>query len=132
MRNKCEHIAQYYLGETITSMSKCALFPGKTESIICATVTGGLYCFIPLQSNEEIKFYQHLEMYLRQESSNLCQRDHLSYRSYFQPVKCIVDGDLCERYSHLPTEKQNEFASDIGKTPVEITKKMEVTRANIL
>ena len=130
--NKCEHIAQYYLGETITSISKCSLFPGKTESLVCATVTGGIYCVLPLQSNEEIKFYQHLEMYMRQESTNLCQRDHLSYRSYFQPVKNVIDGDLCERYSHLPAEKQQELAGDIGKTPVEVTKRMEIARANIL
>ena len=130
--SKCDHIAQYYLGETITSMSKCALFPGKMESIVCTTITGGIFCFVPLQSNEEIKFYQHLEMFLRQESSNLCQRDHLSYRSCFQPVKCVIDGDLCELYSNLSYDKQQELAGDVGKTPVEITKKMEITRANIL
>jgi splicing factor 3B subunit 3 len=52
----------------------------------------------------------------------------LSYRSYFQPVKHTVDGDLCERYVHLPYAKQKEYADDVDRTPAEMVKKLEETR----
>ena len=112
-------------------MSKCSLFPEKQSLLF---VLPSLVDFTAWYrtSKRRNRFYQHLEMFLRQESTNLCQRDHLSYRSYFQPVKCVVDGDLCERYSNLPPAKQQELAQDIGRTPVEITKKLETTRTNIL
>ena len=129
---KCEHIAQYYLGEAITCMQKCCLFPGKDEAIVCSTVTGGIYAFLPFSSKADVTFYQHLEMFLRQESSNLCQRDHLSYRSYFQPVKDVIDGDLCDSFNSLSEAKQNELAGDIDRSPTEILKKLEDTRALIL
>ena len=36
---------------------------------------------------QDIDFFQHLEMHLRAEQPSLCGRDHLSYRSYYMPVK---------------------------------------------
>jgi splicing factor 3B subunit 3 len=65
---------------------------------------------------------------MRQECVNLCQRDPLSFRSYFQPVKGTVDGDLCERYGTMPYAKQKELADDVSSTPAEIMKKLEETR----
>jgi splicing factor 3B subunit 3 len=129
---KSELLAHYYLGEAVTSMQKCSLFPGKEETIIVATITGGIYAFLPFTSKDDVRFYQHLEMFLRQESPNLCQRDHLSYRSYFQPVKNVIDGDLCERFASLPPGKQQELSNDIDRTPTEILKKLEDTRSVVL
>ena len=129
---KAELICHYHLGEAITSMQKCSLFPLKEETLIAVTVTGGIFAFVPFSSKEDINFYQHLEMFLRQETPNLCQRDHLSYRSYFHPVKDVIDGDLCERFSALPPAKQQELSSDIDRTPTEIMKKLEDTRSILL
>lgn len=129
---KAELMTHYYLGEAVTCMQKCSLFPGKVEVIVVATVTGGVFAFLPFSSKEDVSFYQHLEMFLRQECPNLCQRDHLSYRSYFQPVKSVIDGDLCERYGSLPLVKQQELANDIDRTPTEIMKKLEDVRAILL
>ena len=67
-------------------------------------------------------------MFMRQECPNLCQRDHLSFRSYFQPVKDTIDGDLCERYVNLPYAKQKELADDVDRTPAEMMKKLEESR----
>jgi splicing factor 3B subunit 3 len=77
---KAEAVTHYHLGELVTAMSKSALVPGGREAIIAATVMGGIYAFVPFASKDDIEFFQHLEMYMRQESPNLCQRDHLSYR----------------------------------------------------
>ena len=88
----------------------------------------GLFAFVPFTSKEDVKLYQHLEMFMRQECPNLCQRDHLSFRSYFQPVKDTIDGDLCERYVNLPYAKQKELADDVDRTPAEMMKKLEESR----
>ena len=37
-------------------------------------------------------------------------------RSYFQPVRCVVDGELCERFTSLSYTKQKEFADDVDRS----------------
>lgn len=96
--------------------------------LLVSTISGGIYAFSPARSKEEVSFFQHLEMFMRQEFTSLCQRDHLSYRSYFQPVRHTIDGDLCERYAALPYAKQKELADDVDRSPTEITKKLEEMR----
>ena len=125
---KLECQAHYYLGESVTSLTKRAMILGGPEVVIASTVTGGIYAFLPFVAKEDVTFYQHLEMFMRQELPTLCQRDHLSYRSYFQPVKHVIDGDLCERFTALPVGKQKEFGADVDRTPAEIAKKLEDTR----
>ena len=78
--SKLDQLTHFHLGETVTSMTKCSLVPGGREAIIAATVMGGLYAFVPMQSKEDVDFFQHLEMFMRQEWPSLCKRDHLSYR----------------------------------------------------
>ena len=125
----CE--THYYLGEAITSLTKCAMTIGGSEVLIAGTVTGGLHAFIPFTTKEDVVFYQHLEMYMRQEYINLAQRDHLSFRSFYQPVKETIDGELCEKFSALTVAKQKEFAEGVDRSVAEIFKKLEDTR-NIL
>ena len=129
--NKAQILTHYYLGSIITCLTKTSLIPGGAEVLVASTVSGGIYSFVPFHSKQDVTFFQHLEMFLRQESPSLCQRDHLSYRSFYQPVKETVDGDLCERFGSLSYAKQKEFADDVDRTPLEILKKLEDTR-NIL
>lgn len=129
---KAEMLTHYYLGEAGTSMFKCRLVPGGREVMLVTTVMGGIYAFMPFSAKEDIDFYQHLEMYMRQEWPNIVQRDHLSYRSYYLPVKNTVDGDLCERYGSMPLSKQKELAEDLNRTPTEMMKKLEDTRNSLL
>ena len=44
-------------------------------------------CVCVLQDHD---FFQHLEMYMRQEYPSLCGRDHLAYRSYYFPLKVPI------------------------------------------
>lgn len=126
--SKLECLTHYFLGETVTSLTKRAMVIGGPELLLASTVAGGLYALVPFAAKEDVVFFQHLEMFLRQESPSLCQRDHLSYRSYFMPVKETVDGDLCERFAQLPVAKQKEFAADADRTPAEVLKKIEDAR----
>lgn len=128
---KADLITHYYLGEAITAIEKTSLVPGGEEALIVTTIMGGIYAFLPFKLKEDVSFFHHLEMYMRQEYPNICQRDHLSFRSYYQPVKETIDGDLCERYGCMPYAKQKELADDLSRTPSEIMKKLEDTR-NIL
>ena len=41
---------------------------------------------------------------------------YVGYRSYFQPVRCVVDGELCERFTSLSYTKQKEFADDVDRS----------------
>ena len=78
--SKLDVLTHYHLGEIVTAMTKCSLVPGGRESVVAATVFGGLYAFVPMLSKEDVEFFMHLEMFMRQEWPNLCKRDHLSYR----------------------------------------------------
>ena len=127
---KADCVTQYFLGEAITGMTKCSFITGAPEVIVASTIYGGIYAFSPL-TPEDASFFQHLEMFLRQEYTNLCQRDHLQYRSFYQPVKHTIDGDLCERFGSMPYVKQKEFSDDIDRSITDIMKKIEEAR-NIL
>lgn len=60
--------------------------------------TGAL---LPFSSREDVDFFSHLEMHLRQEQPPLAGRDHLGFRSYYFPVKDTIDGDLCEQFPQV-------------------------------
>jgi hypothetical protein len=62
-----------------------------------------------------VDFFSHLEMHMRQESSPLCGRDQLSYRSSYFPVKEVVDGDMCEMFTSLPHDKQRMIAEELDR-----------------
>jgi splicing factor 3B subunit 3 len=129
---KLNLLTHYFLGECVTSLVKTSLAPGGQEVLLASTVTGGVFAFAPFQAKDDVTFYTHLEMFLRQETAmRLVQRDHLSFRSFYQPVKDTVDGDLCEKFPSLPLAKQREFGADVDRSPAEIIKKLEDTR-NIL
>ncbi len=63
------------------------MFAGGSEALIYATIMGGIGAFLPFVSKEDIDFFYHLEMQMRSELPPLCGREHLSYRSYYFPVK---------------------------------------------
>jgi splicing factor 3B subunit 3 len=88
---------------------------------------------VPLTSKEDVTFFTHLESSLRRENpTNLCQRDHMSFRSFYQPVRHTLDGDLCERFGMLSPAKQTELAQGVGRTPAEVQKKLEEQRFILL
>jgi len=129
---KMELIAQYHKGDLITSLKKCSLNGSNESLLIYGTSSGSIGVFMPFETREEVDFFVHLEMYLRIESQPLCGRDHQMYRSSYGPVKCVIDGDLCEEFSALDFSKQKIMAAELDKTPVEICKKLEETRNKIL
>eukprot|EP00798_Chlamydomonas_sp_ICE-L_P023642 gene23642-9170_t len=130
--NKLEPINNFHVGDTITSMQRASLQPGGQEVIIYATVMGSIGALYPFTSREDVDFFTHLEMHLRQEGPPLCGRDHMSYRSSYFPVKDCVDGDLCAQFPTLPPAKQKSIAEELDRTTGEVLKKLEDIQNKIL
>jgi len=130
--HKLEQIINFHAGETLNTIIKSTLVPGGSEALLYAGILGTVGALIPFASREDVDFFTHLEMHLRQELPPLCGRDHLSYRSYYTAVKDVIDGDLCEQYSMLDYEKQKQIADELDRSPMEVMKKLEDMRNRLL
>ena len=67
----------------------------------------------------------YLEMYMREKNQPICGRDHLSYRSYYSPVKHVIECDLCEQTG---AEKRERISEELDRTPADVLKKLEDIR----
>ncbi|KAI5084296.1 hypothetical protein GOP47_0000465 [Adiantum capillus-veneris] len=130
--NKVEEIIQFHVGDVVTCLQKASLIPGGGESVIYGTVMGSIGALLPFQSREDVDFFSHLEMHLRQEHPPLCGREHVGFRSAYFPVKDVIDGDLCEQYPTLAPDLQRKIADELERTPGEILKKLEDIRNKII
>lgn len=84
-----------------TSLQKTSLVAGGRDVLLWSGLQGTLGIVIPFVSREDVDFFQTLEQHLRSEDPPLAGRDHLTYRSYYVPVKGVIDGD-CESALSLP------------------------------
>eukprot|EP01135_Chromosphaera_perkinsii_P004851 Nk52_evm15s299 gene=Nk52_evmTU15s299 len=125
---KTEVVANMYVGETVTSLHRCSLVAGAGECLVYTTICGTIGIFAPFTSKEDVDFFQHLEMSLRNENEPICGRDHLAYRSYYTPVKNVVDGDFCEQFNGLSFKKRKQIAEELDRTPNEVSRKLEDMR----
>lgn len=130
--NKVEEIVQFHVGDVVTCLQKASLIPGGGECMIYGTVMGSLGALLAFTSREDVDFFSHLEMHMRQEHPPLCGRDHMAFRSAYFPVKDVIDGDLCEQFPTLPPELQKKIAEELDRTPGEILKKLEDIRNKII
>lgn len=130
--NKVEEIIQFHIGDVVSSLQKASLIPGGGECLIYGTVMGSIGALLPFTSREDVDFFSHLEMHLRQEHPPLCGRDHMAYRSSYFPVKDVIDGDLCEQFPTLPPDLQRKIAEELDRSPGEILKKLEDIRNKII
>ena len=100
----------------------------------CSTVNGSIGALVPFQSREDVDFFTHLEMYLRNEPEGvgILGRYHLLYRGYYLPVKNVVDSCLCEEFRTMPSAKQKQVASDLDRTPQDVLKKLDAILTSVL
>uniref|UniRef100_A0A914UNU2 Cleavage/polyadenylation specificity factor A subunit C-terminal domain-containing protein n=1 Tax=Plectus sambesii TaxID=2011161 RepID=A0A914UNU2_9BILA len=125
---KVELMTNIFIGDAITTLQKATLIPGGNDALIYATISGTVGVLVPFNSREDFEFFQNLEMHMRVEFPPLCGRDHLAFRSYYAPVKSVIDGDLCEQYSLLGIAKQKTIAEELDRQPSEVQKKLEDIR----
>ena len=129
---KLETLCNYYVGEVVTGMTKASLVAGGAESLIYVTVTGRIGALVPFTSRENVEFYSDLESFLRTDAPRPTGREPQAYRSYYAPIKHIIDGDLCEMFGKLSFDEQRKVAEKLDRTVVEIVKKLEDTRNALL
>eukprot|EP00593_Proboscia_inermis_P010190 CAMPEP_0171301866 /NCGR_PEP_ID=MMETSP0816-20121228/11112_1 /TAXON_ID=420281 /ORGANISM="Proboscia inermis, Strain CCAP1064/1" /LENGTH=645 /DNA_ID=CAMNT_0011779793 /DNA_START=179 /DNA_END=2116 /DNA_ORIENTATION=+ len=129
---KLELICNYYVGEIVTGMTRAALVAGGAEALIYVTITGRINALLPFGSREDTEFYQQLELNLRMEAERVTGRDPCSYRSYYAPIRHIMDGDLCDAYALLSADQQAKIAEKLDRSVGEIMKKLEDTRNGLL
>ncbi|KAJ3129733.1 Splicing factor 3B subunit 3 [Physocladia obscura] len=129
--HKLEHLAEFHVGETITSIHKTSLVAGGREVILYTTFLGRIGILIPFVSKEDVDFFQSLEMHVRAASPPLCGRDHIAFRGAYVPVRNVIDGDLCEMFNAIPIEKRRGIAEDLDRNVGEMAKKLEDLRNRV-
>jgi len=125
---KAETLSVIHIGEIPLALQKANLIPGGNDSLVYTTLSGSVGMLVPFTSHEDHDFFQHLEMHMRAENPPICGRDHLSYRSYYYPVKNIIDGDLCEQFNTLDASKQKSISEELDRLPADVSKKLEDIR----
>ncbi|KAL7443975.1 hypothetical protein ACHAXH_009885 [Discostella pseudostelligera] len=129
---KLETLCTYHVGEVVTSMTRASLVAGGAESLIYVTVTGRVGALVPFTSREDVEFYSSLEGFLRAEAPRPTGRDPQAYRSYYAPIKHVVDGDLCDAYAQLPYDVKQKIAEQLERSVGDVLKKLEDTRNALL
>lgn len=135
--NRIKNICEFYLQDIPTSFAKGSLVVGGRESIIYSGIQGTLGMLIPLSTLSEVKFFNELQIVLRDFFNynfddfdkdtmgyNLIGKDHLKFRSYYNPVKNVLDGDLIDRFFYLNLNSKLKLANKLGRSPKEIERKI--------
>ncbi|KAL9011178.1 MAG: hypothetical protein Q9173_003952 [Seirophora scorigena] len=122
--NRLALMCHFYPQDIPTSMQKTQLVAGGRDVLVWTGLQGTLGILVPFVSREDVDFFQTLEQHLRGEEAPLAGRDHLIYRSYYVPVKGMIDGDLCERYSLLSNDKKQMIAGELDRSVREIERKI--------
>mmetsp|Transcript_32687 Transcript_32687/g.70801 ORF Transcript_32687/g.70801 Transcript_32687/m.70801 type:complete len:1345 (-) Transcript_32687:136-4170(-) len=129
---KLDLLCHYYVGEVVTGMTRASLVAGGAESLIYVTVTGRIGALVPFVSRDDIQFFSLLEACLRTDAPRPTGREPQAYRSYYAPIKHVVDGELCESYTKLSYEQQKKIADKLDRTVDEVVKNLERVRHSLL
>ncbi|KAK4631909.1 Pre-mRNA-splicing factor rse1 [Fulvia fulva] len=123
--------AHYFCQDIPTSMQRTALVAGGQEVLFWSGLQGTLGMLVPFVTREDVEFFTQLEQQMRAEDPPLAGRDHLMYRSYYVPVKGVIDGDLCERFMHLSYDSKQKIAAEVDRGVKEIEKKIQEMRTRV-
>ena len=93
--NRSTLMCHFFPQDIPTSIQKTQLVAGGRDILVWTGLQGTIGILVPFVSREDVDFFQTLEQHLRSEDAPLAGRDHLIYRSYYVPVKGVIDGD-CE------------------------------------
>ncbi|KAI5953215.1 RSE1 [Candida jiufengensis] len=122
---KFQNLCDFYIADIITSFQIGNFNNGVEKSIIYTGISGKIGIFIPLIFKTEIELFNNLQMELRKlDNNNVIKKDHLKFRSYYNPIKNIIDGDLIEIFSNLSTSDKLKISSNLKKSINEIDKKI--------
>lgn len=123
--------AHTYMQDIPTSLQRTALVAGGQEVLFYAGLQGTMGILIPFVSREDVEFFSQLESAMRQVDKPLAGRDHLMFRSYYVPVKGVIDGDLCERFLRLRGEARAKVEGEVEREGKEIERKVLDLRTRV-
>ncbi|PLB41012.1 DDB1/RSE1 family protein [Aspergillus candidus] len=129
--NRVELMAHVYTQDIPTSLHKTQLVAGGRDILVWTGFHGTVGMLVPFVSREDVDFFQNLEMNLAAQNPPIAGRDHLIYRSYYAPVKGVIDGDLCETYFLLPNDMKMMIAGDLDRSVREIERKISDMRTRV-
>lgn len=129
--NRLSLMCHFFPQDIPTTIQKTQLVVGGRDVIVWTGLQGTLGILVPFVSREDVDFFQTLEQHMRSEDGPLAGRDHLIYRSYYVPVKGVIDGDLCERFSLLPAEKKQMIAGELDREVREVERKISDMRTRV-
>lgn len=121
-------MAHMFVQDIPTSICKTGLVVGGQDVLLWSGLQGTIGVLVPLTIRENAEFFQALEMHMRSEDPPLAGREHLMYRGNYVPVKGILDGDLCERFSQLPREKKEMIAGQLDRSVREVERRISDIR----
>lgn len=123
--------AHYFANDIPTSVQKTSLVAGGAEVVFWSGLQGTLGMLVPFVTREDVEFFTTLEREIRAEEPPLAGRDHLAYRSYYVPVKGVIDGDLCERFLKLTVDQKAKVAAECERGVSEVEKKVLEMRGRV-
>ncbi|EFY91989.1 Pre-mRNA-splicing factor rse-1 [Metarhizium acridum CQMa 102] len=126
--HRLQLMAHMFVQDIPTSICKTSLVVGGQDVLLWSGLQGTIGVLIPLVTRETADFFQTLEMHMRNEDPPLAGRDHLMYRGYHVPVKGVIDGDLCERFSLLSREKKQMIAGELDRSVREVERRISDVR----
>ncbi|EED21112.1 nuclear mRNA splicing factor, putative [Talaromyces stipitatus ATCC 10500] len=129
--NRLDLMVHFYTQDIPTSLHKTNLVVGGRDILVWTGLQGTIGMMIPFISREDVDFFQNLEMQLASQNPPLAGREHLIYRSYYVPVKGVIDGDLCESYFLLPNDKKLMIAGELDRSVREIERKISDMRTRV-
>ena len=127
--HKLDLASHFYLNDIPTGIHKTQLQPGGMDVLVWTGLSGTLGVVVPFSTQDDVSFFMELERCMRVAEPNIVGRDHLLYRSYYVPVRCCIDGDLCERFMLLSSEWKQKVSNEVEKPIGEIEKKILDMRA---
>ena len=129
--NRLSLMTHFFPMDIPTSIQKCQLVAGGRDVVFWTGLQGTLGMLVPFVSREDVDFFQLLEGQLAQQNPPLLGRDHLIYRSYYAPTKGTIDGDLCETYFLLASDKKQIIAGELDRSIREIERKISDMRTRV-
>jgi splicing factor 3B subunit 3 len=112
--NRVDLLMHYFTNDIPISVQKTSLIAGGEKVVFWAGLQGTLGALIPFESRRDFKMFQALELALRNDDKPISGRDHLAYRSYYTPVKSVLDGDLIERFLVLSRDQRESITAQLG------------------
>lgn len=135
------NICEFFIQDVPTSFQKGTFVVGGTESIIYTGLQGTVGLLLPLGTKHDVDMLIRLETLLRKHFDdnfddfdkskhgyNLTGREHTKYRSYYNPVKNVIDGDFVERFYELSQANKIKIAGEVDRVPREVERKLHDLR----